>query len=506
MDLNQPSGGGALSVSGGGRESAKALAFGDASSSSNPVLGALSELLNPERSAEQERNAYWAGMLTPSKSGNASEHMGSAMKAQVEAREAQDKLKAAYIPLIMQSMAQQRANELGYAKFAQERLEKTGPLINSALYGMQADGATPTMGDAEQRIRDTAAQYGMQPHEVTPHLESLQRGAGQDGSRLPQYLQQLRVAAAPPAEGIAKFGTNAAGQTTTQNPVAGTVGMPGGKAPDVNPSKTTVKVDEDSRGDIKGYTESLHNKVAAYNDMLQRLNAIGANLDEFQPGKYAGIAGGFASAVKDLANRFPNGSSETIKAFANAVLGSDGSGAGGDPVAAAQFAEALKAQEAIAQTKAMVTGEGTGSRIGQQEVMMVARNIPGNAMDPGAYKKFIDFMRGQGVNAMNKYQGWADHIDKTDPSRLSVHAFDVPYEAKASKQLTQGAFGDLVNPSPVPKPRERTGVTSEAPAAAPKPLASINLAEFEPGAKLGPTGKVYVMDKDGPRPAHRKGG
>lgn len=506
---------------GGGKGAAAALAYGGGPSSVLPpqLAGALTALLDPERGEAQERNAYWAGMLAPNKSGTSGEQMGNAMRSQLDARESQDKLKAAYIPLIMQTLGQQRANELAYARFQQERLEKTNPLVNAALYGLQADGKPVSVQDAHARIDQVGQQYGLRPEELSTHHHALAAGAGPNGERLPQYLQQLRVAAAPAAEGITKFATNAAGQATAQNTVAGTIQLPvtPGVAPGLgaNPTKTTTEIDAGSRGDVKGYTEALHNKVVSYHDMLQRLNAIGSKLEQFQPGRYANVAGGFAAAIKDLTGRFPNASGETLKAFANSILGPNQDGKG-DPVAAAKFAEMLKVQEGIAQTKAMI--EGQGNRLGQQEVLMVTKAMPSSDSDPAAYKQFIDFMRAQAANHMAKYKGWSDYVDKSPADQLNVHKFDVPWEARAAERLQKGEFGDFVTPpaAAAPAPAKPPAAPGPAPATrAPAPVASAaprpqeggpDLKAYEPGARIGPTGKVYVLTKDGPRAARRVGG
>ncbi len=493
-----------------------------------PALnGALAALINPERAEETERNAYWAGMLSPNKSGTSGEAMGNAMKAQLEARENQNKLTASYVPLIMQTMAAQRANELAYAKFQQDRIKELNPLVNAALYGLQAEGQPVSLQQAHERINQVGMQYGLRPQELYPHHYALAAGAGPDGRDLQRYLQQLRVAAAPAAEGIGKFGTNAAGQATVQNPVAGSVatprtaGAPGGSQPGdlgPNPTASTAKVAGDARGDIKAYTDAMHNKVVSYHEMLQRLNAIGSKLEQFQPGRYAGVAGGFAAAIKDLTGRFPNASGETLRNFANAILGPNNDGKG-DPVAAARFAEMLKVQEGIAQTKAMI--EGQGNRLGQQEVLMVTKAMPSSDSDPAAYRDFIKFMQGQSANAMKKYKAWAEHVEKTDPARLNVHSFDVPWEARVAEQLQAGQFGEL-NPNPTapaaPAPAAPGSKPAPAPALAPRAPApaapaaptpkesSVDLRQYEPGARVGPTGKVYVLTKDGPRAARRVGG
>lgn len=484
----------------GGRDIARSMAYGSGASPTD-MTGALGALIDPERNEKNERLAFWGGATGPN-NGTGSGAMSGAVKAQLETREAQDKLKAAFVPMIMQSIQQQRANDVAYSKLAMDRMKETVPLINSALYGMQADGATPDINEAHARIDAVGKQYNLSPAELRPHHQALAQGAGPDGSGLPQYLQQLRVASAPAAEGIAKFGTNAAGQTTRQNPISGSVQVAGAEG---NPTKTAVKAHEESIGDIKGYSDQLRGTVDAYRDMSQRVNAIDKNLAEFTPGKYAGIAGGFAAAVRDLTERFPGASSDTIRKFADSILGSDGKA---DPIAAAQFAESLKTQEAISQLKTSLDGQG---QVGQREMMMINRAMLGNISDKGAYAKFKEFMNGQAANAMNKYAGWSEHIQKTPYDKLSVHGFDVPWEVNVARQLQKGAYGQVDTPpgqtAAVPRPPAPVAApaaVAPAPQAPKTPAQNVDLSLYEPGSKVGPTGMVYVIEKGVPRVARSR--
>lgn len=505
---------GALSANfGGGKDIAQGLAYGQGQQADLPsqLIGALASTLGPERSAETERQAFWAGLNQGTKGGTSGEAMGNALTAQVAARETQDKLKAAYIPLIMQSLTQQRANDIAYSRLAMDRQKEVNPIINSALYGLQANGQPVTKEQAHERINAVGATYGLAPHELYPHHIALHKGAGEDGANLQNYLQQLRVAASPAPEGLPKFAPNAAGQTTVQNAVAGTVGMPGqqaqgqgpGQGPGlgVNPSKTTVDMSHASRGDPKVYTEELGHVVRSYHDMLQRVNAIDKAMGEFTPGRYAGVAGGLARAVKDLTERFPGANSETISKFAQSLLGP-----GADPVAASQFAEALKTQEAIAQLKTSLDGAG---RIGQSEFKLLNSNMPGNLTDPGAYTKFRAFVAGQGANALNKYKAWGEHVTKVPAEQLTVHGFDIPWEVNQGTQLQKGGYGALGTPTgetvaAPAQPRVPTATPGQ-PAATPARRPAADLSSFEPGAKVGPTGKIYVVENGVPRPARRLG-
>jgi hypothetical protein len=476
------------------------------------ITGALSAAMDPERGAATERQAFWAGMTGPNSGGMSS--VSNAMESQLKARLEQDKLRAAYVPLIMQSLVQNRQNDLAYAKFAQDRAEKTTPLINSALYGLQANGKTPTLQEAHQRIKDVGSMFSMSPQELLSHHVALQRGAGDDGSKIGDYLQQLRVAAAPAAEGVPKFGVNASGQTTVQNTIAGTVTEPntppGGG---VNPTKTSVEVDKMYRQDPGKYTEDLTTSVGAYNDILQRGNAIQANLNEFNPGKYAGRVGGIAAATKDLATRFPNIATKYINDYVTALMGPNGDGKDANPQAAQQFAESLKVQETLAQLKSSLEGAG---RIGQTEFRNLNASMLSSVSDPKAFEKFMDYTRGRASNITNKLKAWGEHAS-THGDNLSVPAFEIPWQVNEATQLIgnkdqKPAFGQLNvplgtrNPA-VPNPQNPAVVqprpqppVQEAPKAPP----NIDLSQYEPGTRVGPTGVPYVMENGQPRPARQR--
>ena len=506
----------------GGRDIARNLAYG--SGDNKMFQGALSALVDPERSAQTERQAFWAGMTGPQTGGMSG--VSNAMSAQVAARDAQDKLRAAYIPMIMQTMTQQRANDLGYAKFAQERAEKVTPLINSALYGMQANGNVPDLAAAHNRIDQTGSMFGMSPQELFPHHVALQQGAGADGSNIGGYLDQLRTAAAPAAEGIPKFGTNASGQTTTQNPVKGTIGLPA-SATEANPTKTSVEVDKQYRQDPGKYTDDLTGTMGAYNDILQRGNAIQSSLNSFSPGKYSNTVSGMAAATKDLQKMFPNATTQTLNNYVTSLMGPKGDGSDANPVAAAQFAESLKTQETLAQLKASLDGQG---RIGQQEFRSLNAAMLGVSSDPAAFSKFMDFTRGRAANVANKLKAWGDFA-KTKGGDVSVPAFEIPWAVNEATQLIGSkdkppVAGQLQPPESVQRPAVAAptqapqlpnqprspvmntppgpAVTQQAPQQVPVQRPPIDLRNYEPGTKVGPTGVPYVLDHGVPRPARSR--
>lgn len=497
-----------------GRDIAQNMAYGSGGGGGYGAFAtALSALMDPERSKDTESKAFWAGATGPQSGGMSG--VSNAMSAQVAAREAQDKLRAAYIPLIMQSMVQQRQTDLGYAQFGQQRAEKVTPMINQALYGMQADGKTPSLQEAHKRIDDVGSMFNMAPQELLPHHLALHRGAGENGSNIDTYLQQLRVAAAPPAEGLPKFGANQAGQTTTQNQVTGQVGIAGSRGDQsaVNPTKTNVEIDKLYRGDPGKYTEDLTGTLNGYADMLNRGNSINDALSSFTPGKYSKGVGGLAAATKDLARMFPNATTESINSYVTGLMGPKGDGVGANPVAAQQYAESMKTQEALAQLKASLDGQG---RIGQQELMMLNKAMMSTTSDPAAFNKFMTYAKGRAANVTNKLQAWGEYA-KQNGDKLSVPSFEIPYSVDEAKQLVGGRSGQL--DAPVQRPAIPNGtvpsvasvsqqqkppqVAPQQPAA--QPREPVRLQDYEPGAKVGPTGAVYVLDHGVPRQARRRG-
>lgn len=492
----------------GGRDVARGLAYG--SGSGTDFTGALGALMDPKRSQDTEDKAFWAGMTAPSSS--AGNSTGNAMAAQVAARENQDKLRAAYIPMIMQSMVQQRTNDLGYAKMMQETLGSVNPKVDSALSSLQA-GSVDANGNpvplsaaqAHATVNNVARMYGLPGSVFGGHHSEIDQAAGPDGTLNPDFLAQLRLRGAPAEAGIGKFGKNAAGQSVIESPATGTVAAPvaGGTA---NPTTNAVAAAKEGQGDIKGYGAGLGDTVGTYNQMMQRVNAVGAQMKEFTPGKYAGMANGFAAAVKDLNARFPNASSDTINNFAQALVSPDGTSNG---VAAQQFAESLQGQESLAQVKSMLTNpDGTSNgRVNQAEFKVINNMALGALKDPGAFKKFQDFTSGNYQNALAKYSAWGDYLKNTDPARYSVHAFDVPWEVEQAKKLATGQFGNLqtpavvtgVPPTPVPvKPTVSPAAATGAPAA-PVAVQQFDPQMWEPGAvQARPGSRPVIKDASAP--------
>ena len=490
----------------GGREVAAGLAYGDAGRP-DQFGGALAALMDPERSKDTENKAFWAGMNSPSSSSGAA--TGNALTAQVTARENQDKLRAAYIPMIMQSMVQQRTNDLGYGKMMQETLNSVNPKVDSALSSLQAGSVGPdgspvpiTAAMAHAAVNNVARMYGLPGSVMGGHHSEIDQATGPDGTLDPNYLAQVRLRGAPAEAGLPKFTKNAAGAATLENAATGTVGAPTASSA-TNPTLAAVEAGKAGQGDIKAYGAGLGDTVGTYNQMMQRVNAVGAQMKEFTPGKYAGVTNGVAAAFKDLSQRFPNASSDTLKGFAKALSSADGTA---DGVSAQQFAESLQGQESLAQVKSMLTNpDGTSNgRVNQAEFKVINNLALGALKDPGAFKKFQDFTTGNYKNALGKYEAWGKYLQGTDPAKYSVHAFDVPWEVEQAKKLTAGQFGDLTPGAPAQAapaaPRAAPAPAQAATPAAPAmQVPQFDAQMWEPGAmQARPGSRPVVKDATAP--------
>ncbi len=482
----------------------------------DPVIGQLQTLMqglnDPEKRSKDEWLSFAGGMAAPNPTGNFSLAYGNGLKAQSDQRLEKDKLMSEYMRMVLPQLVQNQSLQLSAVKNQQELAQKVNPVADSMLGGLMAGqnapGWRPPTGlDAAQVIHNVANQYSMPRSWVNDRLTELR--ANQDN--IPQFITQKVAGAAGAEKQLPSLKDNAAGVTVQQSGVAGTVqpvatpGTGGSGGLGVNPSKVGVKGAEESMGDVKQYDESLRNTLHAYRDMNQRMNAIAGNLDQITPGRYMGVAGGVAAAVKDVSKYFPNASQDVVQGFVNTMLGAKGDGKGTDPLAAQQFAKALVAQEGIAQTRALTTGESANAqRLGQREIMLVTSKIPTDLTDPGAYQKFADFMRAQQGNAQNKYDAWKEHVVQTHPEKLSVTGFDAPWERNNTIQQLRGEYGAMTPPpgaSNVNPVKPTQGMVE--PARRPAPAAPVaraeaappaDLAKYEPGALIGPTGKVLVRD------------
>ncbi len=513
----------------GGAPQGGALSMVSERSGGNPlndIAGMLGKMLSPEKRAKDESLAFAAGIGSNNPSGHFENAMRGGYGAQSALRTKQDELQAQYIPLIMQSLVQGQGMQITANKNQQDYLKDIVPRMKSEMGSLLINKPNATRADVLETLTNVAGQYQVPPSVVGNMAYSIPKNSAD----VPAWLQSQLGAAAGAEKQLPTAATNALGQATGVNPVQGTASTlaPGGagRAPaaGAQPTNVDVKAMEGSQGDVKGFTEGLQSKVSAYGDMLQRMNAINKSLQEFTPGRYVGMAGGVAAAVKDLSKYVPFANPETVQGYVNSLLGADGSGKG-DALAAKQFANSLVAQEGIGQTKALMQGDSGsgGGRMAQQTIGLVTNSLLGPNADPGAFDRLADFMRAQGANAANKLSGWSDYLHKTPPGEVATHKFDAAWESEQMKKLVAGGYGtvatppgmpnavpgpEAANPSANPPPVMRTGpgpaITGAPPAAAPAQPAQqaaalpVNIASFEPGAVLV-KGVPVVVDPKAPQ-------
>lgn len=492
-----------------GRSVTKSLAYGG-DNGDLTFQSALSSLMDPERARDTENKAFWAGMTGPHTGGMSG--VSNAMAAQVAARESQDKLRAAYIPLIMQSITQQRANDLGYAKMMQETLKEVNPRVDSALSALQAGSVGPDgtpipipAAHAHSVVNNIARMYGLPGSVLGAHHNEIDQASNEQGHINPAYLAQLRLRGAPAEAGMPKLDKNAAGQVSFATPSTGTIATavpqqgsaPAGGHGGTNPTLADNKAVDLDLGDAQKYEESLRGTVDNYSGMRQRLNAVVDAAKDIVPGKYAGVANSVGAALKDLSDRFPSlKGSEMLTNAANALTG-NGTGKG-DPVASAQLIKSMATMETIAQIKTSLSNDnGTSAgRMTQTEFLNTLANNPGLLTAPDALDRFNKIITGLHSNALNKYGAWADYKLATPRSHVSTTRFDSTWSRKEAEALNRGGFGDVTTPNEVPMGDDQ--VPNGTP---PQPKGGVKLNERSDWGKNTPPAQPEARPTPVPRPA-----
>lgn len=487
------------------------LAYG---SGGNP-MAQVPELLDKVLPAASDRNewlSFGAGMGAPTKTGALTEALGAGMAAQAESRLSRDKLRAQYMPLIMQSLIQSQQMTLAAGNAGRDWLKDVIPKVDSHLAALRTGNAEPTYEDVVSRALQLGEEYQIPPQVLMSKIRSIPRGP-----ELTQYLDRLAVGTAGAKELIPTVKANAAGQDVATSGVRGTTqvltpaGAPGApQAANANPTSTFVDWQKATAGDVKTYEEGLRSRADAYRAMLSRMNEQAAFVNEFTPGRYAQMAGGIGAAIKDIGQRLPGVDKKTVEDLANKIMGAKE----GSPqaLAAQQLFEQLAQQETLAQLK---TSLGEGQRMNMSEYQNFAKNNLGQAMDPETFKAMRSFYYRQAADATNRYKAWADYVADPGNKRPTVTGFDALHTQKEMDHYLSGNRGVVdaskpgaSNPTykeepktpmpPAPKPE------APAPAAAKPAAAQVDLSVYEDGARVGPTGKVYVMEKGVPRAAKPK--
>jgi len=303
---------------------------------------------------------------------------------------------------------------------------------------------------------------------------------------------------------VPKAGETAAGQRAAVNPAFGTIStlqapgtapQQGGGGPNVaNPRSPDIKLEEAAQGDIKEYEKGLRDRVDAYRNMVSRMNEQSEYIKNFQPGRYAGTAGGVAAAIKDIGSRLPGVDRGTVEMLARKLLGAEGPEAA---LAAQQSFEQLAQQETLAQLRSSL---GENQRMNQAEYRNFANVNLGQRMDPETFNNLRKFAMGQAADAVNKYSSWADYIGDEATPKKSVTGFDARYTKREMEHYLAGHRSPFPGEvAPTAQPVERPTPSPVVPPAAP----NVDLSEYESGARVGPTGKIYVLDRGGPRAARK---
>jgi len=482
------------------------LAYGQSGSPYANLPKMLEQVL-PNDEGRAEWLAFGAGVGAPTRTGALTEALSAGMGAQSEARLARDKLRAQYIPLIMQMMGQQQQMTIAAANSSRDYLKDINPKMDLHLAALRTGDRAPTYAEAVSRVMQLAQEYQVPPHIALARIQSLP----QDQAELAAHLDRLAVAGAGADKLVPTVGNNAAGQPSAVSPVRGTIaplGAPGQRpqppAGNPNPTSADVKFEEHRRGDVPTYEAGLRARVDAYETMLSRMNEQAEFVRNFQPGKYAGMAGGIAAAIKDIGGRLPGVDKKVLEQMAHSLIGAPPNSP--QALAAQQLFEQLAQQETLAQLK---TALGEGQRMNQMEYANFAKANFGQQMDPATFKGLRDFYYKEAANAINQYEAWAKYVRDPAVKTPSVTEFDAGYRRKAFDHLLKGDRGVL--PSPGGAEPKFPGYTPPNPSAAPAPSAPApateppgvapNLRDYEPGARIGPTGRVYIIEKGVPREA-----
>jgi hypothetical protein len=179
----------------GGRALIQSMSGMDLGTSIPPeLMGALSSVMDPKRERRNSDAAFMEGLLAPSASAG-SAFLSNAMAAQRSSQENSDKLKAQYIPLIMQAVNQQRQLQFQAAQFDATRMKDLNPQIGAAVAALRTN-PNASIDDAHAAVdavleqNGIPKQYGRAHHD---YLDKITQGEGgkHDPSKVPLALQQI---------------------------------------------------------------------------------------------------------------------------------------------------------------------------------------------------------------------------------------------------------------------------------------------------------------------------
>lgn len=511
-----------------------------------PMAGAgelLEKVLPLDRLAQDEDTAFWGGITDPKV--NPGQHIGIGVGEGIRAQSARQlehhKLRAAYMPLIMQSIVQGQAMTIAAANAQRDFMKEVNPKFQSWMSGLRYNDRVPSREEAEEHLHKFADMYQLPPGMRTRLAQQLPG----DPAEMKKYLDALILASKPDAA-LPTHAQDAAGRGQAVSPVMGTArtlgpqgagaegtrpGEPGGGMGG-NPAKAEVQFTEKAMGDPEKYTSSLIEETTGWKKLTERLNVQAELGQAFQQGRYANNASGVASAIQDAVTRLGL-NKEAVAPIIQKILGSPA----GSPeaVGAQQAFEALANQDTLAMTKALI---GAGQRLTNMELSAIQQLQNGARLTPEAFNIMREMGMRRYAESVNKQQAWNEYLQDPNIRFKSVPHFDSMSSLKAARPQLEGK--DIippgkVSPAEVPAnvlPTQGTNTGSlgqgggQAPAkttqnvapaspakpaggAAPAKPQQVDLSQYEPGAIVGPTGKVLVKDPKAPmgyRLARQKGG
>ena len=474
------------------------LAYGDGSSPMSQLPDLLKNALPPENDAAAENLSFWGGFSSNKDNlgGSITGALGNAMQAQSATRLERDKLRAAYMPLIMQSLIQNQQMTLSAGNAQRDWLEKVNPKIDAHMAALRTGDNVPTYDQAVEQALKVGQQYQLPPGIMRAHIASIPK----DPAELKAYLDQMAVAQAGTKELMPTIGKNATDQNIILNPVKGTTstlrdsGTTGQVSGDLglNPDKIAVKWKTDNMGDPAKYEEGLRSESSAWDQALARLNPGLDYMKNFTPGKYANVAGGLAAAIKDIGEHIPGVDPARVKQFAEKLVNApEGST---ESIAARQAFTSMMAQEAVNQLKAT---EGDKPRFTNAEINVFNKTGVNALMTPEAVNLLVSTATKRGAEASNKYSAFNDY-KKANPTGGSVSAFDAPYSSGRMGYRLEGKTGVYQGNQPGKLTDTQHPATLAAPdmskTGAAKPAGQVDLTKYEAGSIVGPTGKVLVKD------------
>lgn len=473
------------------------LAYGGDASPMSQLPDLLKNALPPEGDAAAENLSFWGGFSSAKDNmgGSLTGALGNAMQAQGATRLERDKLRAAYMPLIMQSLIQNQQMTLQAGNAQRDWLEKVNPKIDAHMAALRTGDNMPTYDQAVEQAIKVGQQYQLPPGIMRAHIASIPR----DPAELKAYLDQMAVAQAGTKELMPTIGKSSTDQNVVVNPIMGTTRQMRDTTPPAlsgglgaNPDKMAVKWKTDAMGDPAKYEEGLRSESSAWDQALARLNPGLDYMKNFTPGKYANVAGGLAAAIKDIGEHIPGVDPAKVKQFAEKLVNSpDGST---ESIAARQAFTSMMAQEAVNQLKAT---EGDKPRFTNAEINVFNKTGVNALMTPEAVNLLVSTATKRAAEASNKYSAFNEY-KKANPAGGSVSAFDAPYSSGRMGYRLEGKTGVYQGD----QPGKLTDVQHPATIAAPdmsktgaaKPTGPVDLTRYEAGAIVGPTGKVIIKD------------